>query len=93
MVVPAQNANTQDPASVSYQFRQQLQALEANPRILSAGLATVQPWLDIPDLGSAVLVVSAGDSSLAKTACAGLAADVWARRRDYLSELVPVEVQ
>jgi microcystin degradation protein MlrC len=90
LVVPAQNANTQDPASVSYGLRKRLQELENQPRILSAGLATVQPWLDIPELGSAVVVVSDGDAALAKSACTQLAADVWARRRDYLSELVPV---
>ena len=27
--------------------------------ILAAGLATVQPWLDIPELGTAVIVVGA----------------------------------
>src|SRR5947209_8113286 len=61
MVVPAERANTQDPASVSFGFRERLQALERRPAILSAGLATVQPWLDIPDLGSAVLDVADGD--------------------------------
>src|SRR5205823_524235 len=58
LVVPAERANTQDPASVSYNLRERLEALEANPRILAAGLATVQPWLDIPELGSAVVIVA-----------------------------------
>ena len=89
MVVPAQNANTQDPTSVSHGFRLRLQELEADPRILSAGLATVQPWLDVPNLGSAVLVVSDGDAPLANASCAQLAAEVWAKRHAYLSELVP----
>src|SRR5437016_759161 len=44
MVVPAERANTQDPTSVSHAFRLRLQELEARPDILSAGLATVQPW-------------------------------------------------
>jgi microcystin degradation protein MlrC len=90
-VVPAERANTQDPASVSFVLRQQLQELEANPAILSAGLATVQPWLDIPDLGGAVLVVANGDADLARSKCAALAAEVWQRRQEYLPELVPVE--
>src|SRR5438552_5997396 len=55
LVVPAERANTQDPASVSFGFRQRVQELEARPGVLSAGLATVQPWLDIPEMGSAVL--------------------------------------
>ncbi|HVA46533.1 MAG TPA: M81 family metallopeptidase [Pirellulales bacterium] len=58
MVVPAERANTQDPASVSYGFRERLQALERTPGILAAGLATVQPWLDVPELGSSVVVVA-----------------------------------
>jgi microcystin degradation protein MlrC len=91
MVVPAERANTQDPTSVSYGLRLRLQALEADRRILSAGLATVQPWLDIPELGSAVLVASAGDEALARSTSAALAAEVWEKRHDYLPELVPVE--
>jgi len=91
MVVPAERANTQDRASVSFAFRERLQRLEANPRILSAGLATVQPWLDIPELGSSVLVVADDDTELARQECARLASEVWQRRREYLPELVGVE--
>ena len=91
MVVPAERANTQDASSVSYAFRKRLQALERDPRILAAGLATVQPWMDIPDLGSAVVIVADGEAKLARTECARLAAEVWQRRTDYLPELVHVE--
>ena len=91
MVVPAERANTQDPASVSFAFRQRLAELESRPRVLAAGLATVQPWLDIPEFGSAVLVVTDADGGLAETECGRLAADVWQHRRDYLPELVEVE--
>ncbi|HYT94584.1 MAG TPA: M81 family metallopeptidase [Gemmataceae bacterium] len=91
LVVPAERANTQDPASVSFGLRRRLQQLEADPRILTAGLATVQPWLDIPELGSSVLVVADGNGSLAEEACRNLAADVWRQRRDYLPELVSIE--
>lgn len=90
LVVPAERANTQDPASVSYALRERLQALERDPRILSAGLATVQPWLDIPELGSSVVIVAAGDGELARRACSEIAEEVWRRRRDYLPELVSV---
>ncbi len=91
LVVPAENANTQDPESVSYNFREQLQAWERHPRILSAGLATVQPWLDIPELGSSILIVADGNADLARDYCAQLASEVWARRQEYLPELLPVE--
>jgi microcystin degradation protein MlrC len=91
LVVPAERANTQDPASVSHGLRQQLVELEQNPKVLAAGLATVQPWLDIPELGSAVLVVTDGDPELARSECSRLAAEVWRRRRGYLPELVSIE--
>jgi microcystin degradation protein MlrC len=91
LVVPPERANTQDPASASHGFRERLQELEADPRILAAGLATVQPWLDIPELGNAVVVVADGDSRWVRSACVRLAQDVWRRRRDFLPKLVPVK--
>lgn len=90
MVVPAERANTQDPASISHRFRLRLQEMEARPGILSAGLATVQPWLDIPELGSAVLVTSDGERQTAERLCKEFAQEVWEHRRDYLPELIPV---
>ncbi|HEX5103012.1 MAG TPA: M81 family metallopeptidase [Pirellulaceae bacterium] len=90
LVVPAERANTQDAASVSFAFRERLQALEREPGILAAGIATVQPWLDIPELGSAVLVVAEGDNPATQTACDRLASELWQRRRDYLPELTPL---
>ncbi|HJT33385.1 MAG TPA: M81 family metallopeptidase [Pirellulales bacterium] len=90
LVVPAERANTQDPASVSYAFRQRLQELELQPDVLAAGLATVQPWLDIPDLGASVVVVTDNQPELARAACQEIASEVWRRRRDYLPELTPL---
>jgi microcystin degradation protein MlrC len=91
LVVPAERANTEDPASVSHAFKMALQSLEAQPNVLTAGLATVQPWLDIPDLGSSVLVVTNGDADLAQRECQRLAGEVWRHRRDYLPDLVSIE--
>jgi microcystin degradation protein MlrC len=90
LVVPAERANTQDPTSVSFAFREKLQQLERQPGVLTAGLATVQPWLDIPELGTAVVVVSEEPNPAAEKACRDLAAEVWNRRRDYLPELTPL---
>ena len=92
MVVPAERANTQDPASFSYGVRKTLEGWERNPFVLSAGLATVQPWLDIAELGSAVLVVVDGDAwkPWAEQSCANLANEVWTHRRAYLPTLVDI---
>jgi microcystin degradation protein MlrC len=89
LVVPAERANTQEPTSVSHGFRQWLQKLETHPHVLAAGLATVQPWLDIPEMGSAVVMV-AGSGELAEAVCAQFAREVWQKREDYLPQLVPV---
>jgi microcystin degradation protein MlrC len=89
MVVPAERANTQDPAGVSHRLREELQHLEQQPGVLSAGLATVQPWLDIPELGSAVVVVTNNDRTLAEKECAALAGEVWKSRREYIPDLTP----
>lgn len=90
LVVPAERANTQDPKSVSFAFRKRLESLETWPEVLTASLATVQPWLDVPELGSAVLVTTTGDIEMAECEAAALAADVWARRMEYIPELVSV---
>jgi microcystin degradation protein MlrC len=91
LVFPAERANTQNPGSVSFAIREMLQNWERDPRVLAAGLATVQPWLDIPELGSAVVIVTDGDAGLAREKCRELAALVWERRRDYLPDLLSVE--
>jgi microcystin degradation protein MlrC len=92
MVVPPERANTQDAASVSHHFCQLLREIEAQPSALAAGLATVQPWLDVPELGNAVVVVTDGAAEQATQSCAALAAQMWGRRYEYLLDLVPVEV-
>lgn len=89
-VVPAERANTEDPASVSHELKAQLLALEARPEVLTAGLATVQPWLDIPELGTMALVVTDNDPDLARRECAAIAEAFWQYRRDYLPTLTPV---
>jgi microcystin degradation protein MlrC len=89
-VVPAERANTQDPASVSHALRAMLVDMESRPKVLAAGLATVQPWLDVPQLASAAVVVSDGDEELARGLCAQVADAFWRKRRDYLPELTPL---
>jgi microcystin degradation protein MlrC len=89
MVNPPERFNTQDPTSAAYALRQRLEALEADERCLAAGVATVQPWLDIPEMGNSVLVVTDGDAEFARSACAEAANGLWQHRRDFLPELVP----
>jgi microcystin degradation protein MlrC len=89
-VLPAENANTEAATGMSADFKRKLIALEQRPEFLAAGIATVQPWLDIPDLGSAVVVTTVGDGPLASKLCSELAGELWARRREYLGERLSV---
>jgi microcystin degradation protein MlrC len=91
IVVPPERANTQDLSSVSFGFRERLEELEADPSILAAGIATVQPWLDVPGMGTSVVVVTNGNIERAETECARIAMELWNSRRDYLPDLVSVE--
>jgi microcystin degradation protein MlrC len=89
LVVPAERANTQDPHSISFRLREAVQEVEAQPHVLSAGLAPVQPWLDVPGLGTTVVVTTDGQPDLAAAIALRLANEVWQHREQYLPELLP----
>lgn len=88
-VVPAEKANTQAATGMSREFKDRLIALETEPGVLAAGLCTVQPWLDIPELGTTVTIVTDSDAERAAAACRELADEFWRRREEYLPTLVP----
>jgi microcystin degradation protein MlrC len=89
-VPPVERANTEVASGISVDLKRRLQALEARPEVLSAGLATVQPWLDIPEFGSAVVVTTNGDADLAAELCSSVANEFWSRRSEYTPELVSI---
>lgn len=90
-VLPAERANTEAIAGVSVDLKGRLQELDKRPEVLTAGIATVQPWLDIPEFGSAAIVTTDGQPELAKRLCGELADELWQRRHEYLPNLVAVE--
>jgi microcystin degradation protein MlrC len=65
--------------------------MEAAAEILHASFFPVQPWLDIPDLGFAVLVCANGDARAAQRAADRLATLVWERRQEFDPELVSLK--
>jgi microcystin degradation protein MlrC len=67
------------------------EALAAEGRVLSASLFPVQPWLDIPDLGFAALVVTDKDPQGAQRIADQLADEMWARRDECDPRLVPLD--
>jgi microcystin degradation protein MlrC len=62
--------------------------MEEDGEILHASLFPVQPWLDLPGLGFAVLVCTNGDAAGAERAAEKLADLVWDKRYDFDPELV-----
>jgi microcystin degradation protein MlrC len=90
-VFPAERANTEIGSGMSADFKRQLKEWESRPEVICAGLTTVQPWLDIPDLGSSVVITTDNRPELAEELCRSLATQIWQRRREYLPELVSAE--
>lgn len=90
-VVPAERSSTEAANGIAVDLKRRLIELETHPRILACGMLPVQPWLDIPEFGSAVLVTTDGDEKLATNSCASIADEFWQRRREYMPELHSVE--
>jgi microcystin degradation protein MlrC len=64
--------------------------LEAEP-VLHVSIFPVQPWIDVPDLGFAVLVCSDGNVISARETAESIAELVWRQRRDYEPDLVSID--
>ena len=59
--------------------------------VLDVSIYPVQPWLDVPGLGLAVLVCADGDLAVAQRAAEGLAEAAWAVREGFVPGLVGLE--
>ncbi|MCS6779587.1 MAG: M81 family metallopeptidase [Geminicoccaceae bacterium] len=58
-------------------------ALEREPGVLAIATFPVQPWLDVPGLGWAVAVTTAGDRDLARRLAEELAELAWSLRHEF----------
>jgi microcystin degradation protein MlrC len=65
--------------------------MERDGRVLAASLFPVQPWLDVPDLGFAALVVADGSAEAAQAAAEQLAGMAWDSRAEFEPQIVPLE--
>ncbi|WP_425614535.1 M81 family metallopeptidase [Anatilimnocola sp. NA78] len=94
-ILPAEVANSEQPGNVAAMRKARLQHWESQPGVLTAGVATVQPWLDVPGLSSAVVVVTDGNEQQASDICNELAGELWQSREHYLPQLtdLPIAVQ
>lgn len=69
---------------------EQARRMENDGEVIHAGLFPVQPWIDVPDLGFAVLV-AAEDQARATAAAEKLADMAWQRRADFFPDLAPLD--
>jgi microcystin degradation protein MlrC len=59
--------------------------------VVTVSYFPVQPWLDVPDMGFAAVVVSNDDAAAAEAAANQIASEAWQRRHDFDVEMVPVD--
>jgi microcystin degradation protein MlrC len=88
MVVPASTHMHHLPGP--FQRLQEASKAAESGALLSASVATVQPWLDIEEMGFAVVTVGDGDADLARKVACDLADQAWAEREAFMEiDLVP----
>lgn len=89
MVVPASTHMHHLPGPFQ-RLMQASAAAEGGP-VLAASVFTVQPWLDISEMGFATVAVTDGDVGLAEQVASNLASLAWAERNAFMeTELVPI---
>jgi microcystin degradation protein MlrC len=89
MILPGETARTTDGPYAD--IVGQAEALMATSSVLDASIFSVQPWLDVFDVASSVLVVTDGDEDAAGREADRLADEFWRRRAEYDIDLVPLE--
>ena len=89
MIVPSENGRTTDGPYAG--VMDMAKTLEDAPGVLAASAFSVQPWLDLPEVGCSVVVVCDGNSSKARAEAGRIADAFWACRREFEPSLVSVD--
>jgi microcystin degradation protein MlrC len=84
MITPAEKHDTSKPPMRT--LAEARRATESLDGVLSCSICYAQPWLDVPELGWATLVVTDGDPQLAQRHADELARLAWRDRRSFLVE-------
>ena len=72
------------------QMERQVESMMAvNDKLLDISLLPVQPWLDMPDTGFAVLATTNDDALLAHDTARQFARDAWMRRHEFDVDFYP----
>ncbi len=82
MVTPAHTQLTEEYPMKALIEATRLQ--EQDPRVLLSSVFAVQPWLDVPELGWAAVVVTDGDRPLADRLAREVADLAWSQRHEYV---------
>lgn len=87
LIVPAENMQTTEgPMSEIFALGEVFRS--EHPDLLSVSVFGVQPWLDIEEMGCAVVIVANRDAMLAKTCAVKMARRFWALREAFEVELL-----
>jgi len=87
MLLPGETARTTDGPYA--EIIDQARALMGHARVLDCSVFSVQPWLDVQDVGCSVLVIADGDAQLAQQEADRLADAFWERRHRFDVALTP----
>jgi len=81
MVSPADRMQTDEWPMTEWFGR--ARDMEKLAKVISVATFPVNPWLDVPEMGWAVVVVTDGDKKLADELCGELANMAWALRHEF----------
>lgn len=87
MILPGENGRTTEGPFA--EVMAMVEDLARQPGILDASAFSVQPWLDVADVGCSVVVVADGDAQRAGREADRLADEFWRRREAFAVTLVP----
>jgi microcystin degradation protein MlrC len=89
LILPPENAQTY--RGPMHKLIVAAQALESAGKAEAVSIFPVQPWLDIDEMGCAVVAVTDGDEPAARRHADGLARRLWDNKSAYEVKLVSVE--
>jgi microcystin degradation protein MlrC len=90
MLTPAQKHNDQVPGA----YRDLIatsREMEARPGVLAVSIFTTQPWMDLPEVGWSIEVVTDDDRALGEAIADELGRRCWDRREEFLVPRVPID--
>ena len=89
LIIPAENSQTY--RGYMHKLVSAAQALEQSGKAQAVSIFPVQPWMDIAEMGCAVVAVTNGNGAAAQKQADALARRLWDGKENFDAELTPVE--